>query len=69
MGDLLEEVSLHNHFEVNKELEQGGIQRTIEVRLKVEDPTDPYIEQLGQEIELSLDENSVGTIPYRVNII
>lgn len=68
IGKSLKEVTLRTYFETNRNLTNGGVQRAIEVSLKVVDAADTYIHQLGQEIELTLQENSVGTMPYRVVI-
>ncbi len=70
LGDSLKKVNLKPFFEANRDPNQGGIKRAMEVSLLVEDNADlDYITQLGQEIELSLEENSVGTMPYRVRIV
>lgn len=66
IGKPLKAVSLRTYFETNRNMENGGVQRAIEVTLKVEDATDTYLKQIAQEIELTLQENSVGTMPYRV---
>ena len=65
IGKPLKEVHLRTYFETNRN-SKGGVQRAIEVTLKVDKADDPYIQQLGQEIELTLQENSVGTMPYKV---
>lgn len=69
MGPALKEVSLRPYFETDKNPDGGGIRRAIEVALKVENPGEPYMHQLAQEIELDLQENSVGTTPYRVVVL
>ena len=69
MGDALKEVNLRSYFETDRDTDGGGVRRAIEVTLKVNKADDPYIHQLGQEIELTLQENSVGTMPYRVVIV
>jgi len=69
LGEALKEVSLRSYFETDMNIEGNGIRRAIEVNLKVENPDDPYMRQIGQEIEITLQESSVGTTPYRVCII
>ncbi len=70
IGKPLKEVKLRPFFETNRDPSQGGVRRAIEVVLNVEQTIDlEYITQLGQEIELNLKENSVGTMPYRVSIV
>lgn len=65
MGERLLEVTIKPFFETDRD-SQGGIRRAIEVRLKVDEAEDVHLQQTGQEIEMTLQENSVGTIPYRV---
>lgn len=65
MGERLQEVTIKPFFETDRN-SQGGIRRAIEVRLKVDEAEDLQLQQIGQEIEMTLQENSVGTIPYRV---
>lgn len=67
LGEHLQEVHIKPFFETDM-TPQGGVRRAMEVSLKVTRPEDQYIQQLGQEIEWNLQENSVGTIPYRVRI-
>jgi len=70
IGKSLKEVNLKPFFETNRDPNEGGIKRAMEVSLMVEENADmEYITQLGQEIELNLKENSVGTMPYRVRIV
>ena len=69
LGEVLKNVTLRSYFETDMNAEGGGVRRAIEVSLAVNDATDPYIRQIGQEIELALQENSVGTMPYRVTIV
>jgi hypothetical protein len=69
LGDVLKSVDLRSYFETDMNADGGGVRRAIEVNLAVIDPQDAYTKQLGQEIELALQENSVGTMPYRVSIV
>jgi hypothetical protein len=69
LGEVLQNVSLHSYFETDMNAEGGGVRRAVDVRLAVTKADDPYTRQLGQEIELTLQENSVGTMPYRVSIV
>lgn len=69
LGEVLKNVNLRSYFETDMNAEGGGVRRAIEVNLAVTDASDPYIKQIGQEIELYLQENSVGTMPYRVCIV
>ncbi len=66
-GEHLQEVSIKSFFETDMTL-KGGIKRALEVAVKVAQPDDPYMQQLGQETAWNLQENSVGTIPYRVRV-
>lgn len=67
LGEHLQEVRIKPFFETDMTL-QGGVRRALEVSVKVAQPEEPYMQQLGQELEWNLQENSVGTIPYRVRI-
>ncbi len=70
IGKDLKKIDLKPFFETNRDPAEGGIQRAMQVTLTVNTQVDmDYITQLGQEIELSLKEHSVGTMPYRVSII
>jgi hypothetical protein len=69
LGNVLKDVQLRSYFETDMNADSSGVRRAIEVTLSVEQAVDPYIKQLGQEIELTLQENSVGTMPYRVCIV
>jgi hypothetical protein len=70
MGDQLIDVQLKPFFEVDRTPGVGGgYQRALDVRLKVKDSTDTAIQLIAQEIEWSLQENSIGSIPYKVRII
>lgn len=69
LGEVLKEVSLRSYFETDMNADSSGVRRAIEVTLKVNKADDPYLKQLGQEIELTLQENSVGTMPYRVCVV
>lgn len=68
LGKSLKKVDVRSYFETDRNSIDGGVRRAIEVILRVDKAEDPYIQQLGQEIELILQENSVGTMPYRVVI-
>ncbi len=68
MGAFLKNIAFEKLFETDPDPKNGGIRRAVQVRLKVENPKDAYIQQLGQEIEWELMEKSVGTMPYRVCI-
>ncbi|MBK8492211.1 MAG: type VI secretion system baseplate subunit TssF [Saprospirales bacterium] len=65
MGEHLREVGIHSLFEADMN-NQGGIRRAIKVELKVDEAEDVHLHQVGQEIETILQENSTGTVPYRV---
>ncbi|MBK7407695.1 MAG: hypothetical protein IPJ40_06190 [Saprospirales bacterium] len=65
MGDHLQEVRIHPFFDTDMN-SQGGIRRAIRVELKVDEAEDVHLHQIGQEIETILQENSMGTVPYRV---
>ncbi len=69
IGKNLKQVSIHNYFETTQTANNVGIQRAIEVRLKVAESALPYVYQQAQEIEFILQENSVGSMPYRVTVI
>ena len=69
LGEILKNIDLRSYFETDMNPEGGGVRRAIEVNLAVTKAGDSYTQQLGQEIELYLQENSVGTMPYRVNIV
>ena len=68
MEDRLKGVSLRPFFETDLNTE-GGVRRAMEVLLTVKTPEDPLTQQIAQDIELTLQENSVGTIPYRVRLV
>jgi hypothetical protein len=67
MEDRLKRISLHPFFETDLNSD-GGVRRAMEVSLFVKDSDDPLTQQIAQDIELTLQENSVGTIPYRVRL-
>ena len=69
LGEVLKEVRLRSYFETDMNADSSGVRRAIEVTLAVDKADDPYLKQLGQEIELTLQENSVGTMPYRVCVV
>jgi hypothetical protein len=69
LGNVLKDVSLRSYFETDMNADSAGVRRAIEVTLKVDKADDPYMKQLGQELELTLQENSVGTMPYRVCVV
>ena len=66
-GQALQGVDLRPYFEVDKNSKGGGLRRGIEVLLTLEEGiTQIPVEQIAQEIELTLQENSIGMAPYRV---
>lgn len=67
MGEHLQEVTIKPFFEAEMNA-QGNIHRAIGVYLKVDQPEELHNQQLGQEIEWILQENSIGTVPYRVKV-
>ena len=67
MGDHLQKVSIHSFFETDMN-SQGGIRRALKVELKVDEAENVHLHQIGHEIETILQENSIGTVPYRVVI-
>ena len=68
MEDRLKRVALRPFFETDLNTD-GGVRRAMEVILEVKTPEDPLTQQIAQDIELTLQENSVGTIPYRVRLV
>ena len=66
MGVYFKQVVFERLFETDPDPLNGGIRRVVKVVLKVENPNDPYLEQLSQEIEWEINEKGVGTMPYRV---
>jgi hypothetical protein len=67
LGDHLLEVTIQPFFQPDGE-SRGGIRRAIEVNVKVDEAGDVHLHQIGQEIETILQENSIGTVPYRVRL-
>lgn len=68
LGDTLKHVSLRPFFETDLNA-NGGVRRAIEVTLEVTKSEDVFTQQICQEIELTLQENSIGTMPYRVKLV
>lgn len=69
MGQALKAVDLKTYFETNRSSSNGGIRRSIEVILTVDNLDDPYLHSLAHEIELTLQEESIGIMPYKVTIV
>ena len=68
MGKALKGIDLRSYFETNKNTKNGGIQRAMEVILKVDQSGDTNLQQLANEIELTLLDESIGTLPYKVTL-
>jgi hypothetical protein len=69
MGDKAKNVHIQPYFETDRSSMNGGFQRAFEVQVSIDDPDDTHAKLVAQEIELTLMENSVGTIPYRVRLV
>lgn len=67
LGDHLLEMTIQPFFETNGD-SRHGIRRAIEIVVKVDEAGDVQLHQIGQEIETILQENSIGTVPYRVRL-